>query len=80
MNAAYLGAWNTIPPKRPNTLFYYVCKIVRNISMALEKEKNVYRCKSTSGISVKLTVLYASKKKKRRKRTNFYPYMNLINR
>ena len=30
---AYLGAWNTIPPARPNPLLSYLVKIVRNISL-----------------------------------------------
>ena len=29
---AYLGIWNTIPLLRPDPLFPYVYKIVRNIS------------------------------------------------
>ena len=33
VNDAYLGAWNTIPPKNPNPLLSYVCKIVRNLSI-----------------------------------------------
>ncbi len=33
VNDAYLGAWNTIPPTRPNPLLSYIVKIVRNISM-----------------------------------------------
>ena len=32
VNDAYLGAWNTIPPARPNPLLAYILKIVRNIS------------------------------------------------
>ena len=35
VNDAYLGAWNTIPPTRPNPLLSYVAKIVRNISLKL---------------------------------------------
>lgn len=35
VNDAYLGAWNTIPPARPNPLLTYVCKIVRNISLKI---------------------------------------------
>ena len=31
VNDAYLGAWNAIPPARPNPLLTYICKIVRNI-------------------------------------------------
>lgn len=33
VNDAYLGAWNTIPPSRPNPLLSYVCRIVRNLSV-----------------------------------------------
>lgn len=33
VNDAYLGAWNAIPPTRPNPLLTYICKIVRNISL-----------------------------------------------
>ncbi len=33
MNDAYLGAWNAIPPARPNPLLSYIAKIVRNCSL-----------------------------------------------
>ena len=33
VNDSYLGAWNAIPPERPNPLLTFVCKIVRNISI-----------------------------------------------
>ena len=33
VNDAYLGAWNTIPPARPDPLRAYVCRIVRNLSL-----------------------------------------------
>ena len=33
VNDAYLGVWNTVPPKRPNPLLAYVCRLVRNISL-----------------------------------------------
>ena len=33
VNDAYLGAWNAIPPARPDPLLAYICKIVRNISL-----------------------------------------------
>lgn len=32
VNDTYLAAWNAIPPKRPQYLYAYLCKIVRNIS------------------------------------------------
>ena len=33
VNDSYFGTWNAIPPARPNPLFAFVCKIVRNISL-----------------------------------------------
>ena len=33
VNEAYLGAWNAIPPARPDPLLAYIAKIVRNISI-----------------------------------------------
>jgi RNA polymerase sigma factor (sigma-70 family) len=35
VNDAYLGAWNAIPPARPNPLLSYLVKIVRNISLKI---------------------------------------------
>ena len=39
VNDAYLGAWNAIPPARPNPLLTYICKIVRNISLKVYYRK-----------------------------------------
>ena len=33
VNDAYLGAWNAIPPARPNPLLAFLCRIVRNLSL-----------------------------------------------
>ena len=33
VNDAYFGTWNAIPPERPNPLFAFLCKIVRNLSI-----------------------------------------------
>lgn len=33
VNDAYLAAWNTIPPQKPNPLLTYICRIVRNLSL-----------------------------------------------
>lgn len=33
VNDAYLAAWNTIPPEKPNPLKTYIVRIVRNISI-----------------------------------------------
>ena len=47
VNDAYLSVWNAIPPKKPNSLYAFVCRIIRNISLTryhyLRAEKrNVY--------------------------------------
>ena len=39
VNDAYLGAWNAIPPVRPNPLLTYILKIVRNISLKIYWKK-----------------------------------------
>lgn len=33
VNDTYLGVWDTIPPKKPESLLAYVCKLARNISL-----------------------------------------------
>ncbi|MCD8342537.1 MAG: sigma-70 family RNA polymerase sigma factor [Clostridiales bacterium] len=33
VNDAYLGAWNAIPPAKPDPLATYLCKIVRNLAL-----------------------------------------------
>lgn len=33
VNDAYLGAWNTIPPQKPDPLRSYICRIVRNLAI-----------------------------------------------
>lgn len=33
VNDAYLGAWNSIPPRSPDPLRSYICRIVRNRSL-----------------------------------------------
>ena len=33
VNDTYLGAWNTIPPKRPDQLRSYICRITRNLAI-----------------------------------------------
>ena len=48
VNDTYLGVWNTIPPKKPNSLCAYVCIIARNISInrykynSNKKRNNIY--------------------------------------
>lgn len=33
VNDAFLAAWNTIPPERPDPLSAYICRITRNVSL-----------------------------------------------
>ena len=51
MNDAYLAAWNSIPPERPESLFAYISKIVRNTALvrlrddsAAKRGKNATVC------------------------------------
>ena len=39
VNDAYLGAWNAIPPARPNPLLSYLVKIVRNSKSIGERKQ-----------------------------------------
>ena len=54
VNDAYLGAWNAIPPAKPDPLLTYVCKIVRNISLNAyyrsESAKRSSRCQPDRNI------------------------------
>lgn len=43
VNDAYLAAWNTIPPARPNPLLSYIVKVVRNLSIKLYWKKRAAR-------------------------------------
>lgn len=52
VNDAYLGAWNTIPPQKPNPLLSYICRIVRNISI-----KSYWKNKKHSSYAISLDEL-----------------------
>lgn len=56
VNDAYLGAWNAIPPEKPDPLLTYLCKIVRNISL-----KMYYR-KKPPGETVRMQSLWRRSK------------------
>ena len=53
VNDAYLGAWNAIPPAKPNPLQAYICKIVRNISLKLYYRKEVAKRSSSYTVAMK---------------------------
>lgn len=52
VNDAYLGAWNAIPPTRPDRLLTYICKIVRNISLKVYYKKEAAKRNSTYTIAM----------------------------
>ena len=47
VNDAYLQTWNSIPDARPNSLFAYVGRIVRNLS--IDRLKNITAIKRGNG-------------------------------
>lgn len=52
VNDAYLGAWNAIPPTRPDPLLSYICKIVRNISLKLYYKKGAAKRNSAYTVAM----------------------------
>lgn len=52
VNDAYLGAWNTIPPARPNPLLTYICKIVRNLSLKRYEFNTAIKRNSTYDVAM----------------------------
>ena len=55
VNDAWLGAWNSIPPQRPDPLRAYICRIVRNLS--LKKLRATSALKRSSRFEVSLSEL-----------------------
>lgn len=52
VNDAYLGAWNAIPPEKPNPLLTYVCKIVRNVSLKIYYKKEAAKRSSAYTVAM----------------------------
>ena len=52
VNDAYLGAWNAIPPARPNPLLTYHCKIVRNLSLKRYEFNTAIKRNSTYDVAM----------------------------
>lgn len=55
INDAYMAAWNTIPPDRPDHLSAFLCKIVRNL--ALKKYGQSHTKKRNRDLEVSLAEL-----------------------
>lgn len=52
VNDSYLGAWNSIPPVKPNPLLTYVLKIVRNISVNRYHQNHALKRNSSYDLAV----------------------------
>ncbi len=52
VNDAYLGAWNAIPPEKPDPLLTYLCRIVRNVSLKMYHRKEAAKRSSTYTIAM----------------------------
>ncbi len=52
VNDSYLGAWNAIPPTRPDPLLTYVLKIVRNLSLNCFHKNQARKRNSTYDLAV----------------------------
>ena len=60
VNDAYFGAWNAIPPAKPNPLQAYICKIVRNISLKLYYRKKAIKRNSVYEVAMQELEPYLS--------------------
>ena len=52
VNDAYLGAWNAIPPARPNPLLTFVAKIVRNVSISRYRRNSAAKRSSSYTVAL----------------------------
>ena len=54
VNDAWLGAWNSIPPQRPDPLRAYICRIVRNLSLKKLRANSALKRSSRFEVSLSL--------------------------
>lgn len=71
VNDAYLAAWKNIPPERPANLPAYICRLVRNISIARWKYKQAEKRKTDygiclAGLEISLSIVFPSVRLSRR--------------
>ena len=52
VNDAFLGAWNAIPPAKPNPMLSYLLKIVRNLSLKCYWKKEAAKRNSSYTIAL----------------------------
>lgn len=60
VNDAYLGAWNAIPPAKPNPLLAFLYKIVRNISLNRYYMKEAAKRNSIYDVAIQELEAYLS--------------------
>lgn len=60
VNDAYFGAWNAIPPTKPEPLLAYICKIVRNTSLKLYYYKGAAKRNSVYEVAMQELEEYLS--------------------
>ena len=52
LSDCYLGAWNTIPPQRPDPLRSYLCRLLRNAALKLRRHLTAKKCRSVYDLSL----------------------------
>ena len=52
VNDAWLGAWNSIPPRSPDPLRAYICRIVRNLSLKKLRANSAWKRDSRFEVSL----------------------------
>lgn len=52
INDTYLGTWNAIPPKQPNPLSAFVCRITRNLSLKKYRARTATKRDSTLEVAL----------------------------
>ncbi len=52
VNDTYLALWNTIPPRKPEPLCAYICRVVRNIALARRRNDHAQKRDSRMDISL----------------------------
>ena len=51
-NDTYLGAWNAIPPERPNPLSAFLCRIARNLALKKYRDGRAKKRDSSFDVSM----------------------------
>ena len=52
VNDTWLGAWNSIPPRRPDPLLTYLCRICRNAALSRRRAKSAQKRNSSFDLAL----------------------------